>query len=180
MKSTLLFSLWTVALCVIFIILLGLLLILVISVVRIRRRQKRHRQKKVRSEVDIVTPIHSDDDRNPDVIPQIEGALSSTEWCRESTYQILWKNIALCCRNSYQLLADSKFNQSPALATVCNWIRSVQYVSKIVVARVKLYCCACGRNQEFFNFLTILMHTVRLVFDFRKQIHHIVIQSSSG
>lgn len=46
---------------------------LVISIARIRKRHSREKHKKSTTAVGDVTPIHSDDDKNPDVIPQIEG-----------------------------------------------------------------------------------------------------------
>lgn len=46
---------------------------LVISIARIRKRHSREKHKKSSTAAGDVTPIHSDDDKNPDVIPQIEG-----------------------------------------------------------------------------------------------------------
>lgn len=74
MKNSIFFSMWTIILCTVLILLLCLLLILIVSIIRIRKRHiKQKKQKKTQSEVEIVTPVQSDDDRNPDIIPQIEG-----------------------------------------------------------------------------------------------------------
>ena len=74
LNSKLLTSLWTVTLSVIFIILLGLLVFLIMRVLKMRNRNRTSRQqKKIPIDDVMVTPIHSDDERNPDIIPQIEG-----------------------------------------------------------------------------------------------------------
>lgn len=73
LKTRLFFSLWTLTLCVVLLFLICFLMILIISVIRLRKRHTKQKHKKAHVDRVAVTPIHSDDDHNPDIIPQIEG-----------------------------------------------------------------------------------------------------------
>lgn len=71
-------SLWAILLCVVLVFLLCLLFVLVVSVIKLRKRYVKQKHKKVHSEgAPVATPVHSDDDHNPDIIPQIEGTVCS-------------------------------------------------------------------------------------------------------
>lgn len=71
------FSLWTITLSVLLVLLLCLLFVLMVSILRIRKKHGWCKSKKELVQCTNGTPIHSDDDRNPDIIPQFEEIYTS-------------------------------------------------------------------------------------------------------
>ncbi|XP_065207097.1 nephrin-like isoform X2 [Planococcus citri] len=84
LKNGVFFSLWTLTLCSVLIFLIFFLIILIISVIRLRRKHSEQKHKKAHAEVP-ATPIYSDDDHNPDIIPQIEENFNTSSRRQSST-----------------------------------------------------------------------------------------------
>ena len=136
LNSKLLTSLWTVTLSVIFIILLGLLVFLIMRVLKMRNRNRTSRQqKKIPIDDVMVTPIHSDDERNPDIIPQIEGnnIWATVHISREAVKSRIHQYIDYPYRSSSEFGEETKYDsfyQSLSVETDGSRNVIVQYVSK--------------------------------------------------